>query len=254
MSKPLAFPLPQQESPEQVEYTISQDQAAGHHAQEESGYRLLSGREFDQPNLLTSKAPSAKPPLQDYQIELMLLEQQNKKRLMMARQSGLVMETSRADFKEFASPQVSRKRGQEEVEDDREPREGSEGEPGDNHERGGNEERTNECEEVDGVQSYKPVDPAPLSQSKRQKASHAASRGHQPTENPRNVCFLQPEPPPSLGRRNTYGLIDVFCSTTPAQSRVRAAAPNERRLLALPRHSNRNRTRNFKTVAPATQI
>ncbi|KAK6542372.1 hypothetical protein TWF694_006330 [Orbilia ellipsospora] len=31
----------------QVEYTISQDRAAGHHAHEESGYKLLSGRGFD---------------------------------------------------------------------------------------------------------------------------------------------------------------------------------------------------------------
>src|SRR5690349_3345541 len=69
-----------------VDYTISEDHSAGHAAHAESGLRMLA-----------ADPPGAFPPgfdagvgsnesLQDYQVQLMLLEQQNKKRLMMARE------------------------------------------------------------------------------------------------------------------------------------------------------------------------
>ncbi|KAK4214935.1 Fidgetin-like protein 1 [Rhypophila decipiens] len=62
--------------PKAVEYTISQDRSAGHSAQVEEGYALLAGP--------ASNAQA--PALQDYEMQLRLLESQNKKRLMMARQ------------------------------------------------------------------------------------------------------------------------------------------------------------------------
>ena len=74
-----------------VEYTISQDRGAGNTAQVEAGYALLAGKDFGLANVQQQQqqqqnTPSHSHALQDYQMQLMLLEQQNKKRLLMARQ------------------------------------------------------------------------------------------------------------------------------------------------------------------------
>ncbi|KAK3370367.1 hypothetical protein B0H63DRAFT_315194 [Podospora didyma] len=74
-----------------VQYTISQDQGAGNSAQAESNYALLIRKDFDLASLAAGeneprRTNTSTHALQDYQMQLMLLEQQNKKRLMMARQ------------------------------------------------------------------------------------------------------------------------------------------------------------------------
>ncbi|KAM7183876.1 Fidgetin-like protein 1 [Rhypophila sp. PSN 637] len=68
--------------PKAVEYTISQDRSAGHSAQVEEGYALLAGQGPSPPPPPASSAGA----LQDYQMQLKLLEAKNKQRLMMARQ------------------------------------------------------------------------------------------------------------------------------------------------------------------------
>ena len=69
-----------------IDYTISQDFAAGHSA--EQARRLQGFHGEGNSNESTSRIPSGPAFLEasrDYQIQLMLLEQQNKKRLLMAR-------------------------------------------------------------------------------------------------------------------------------------------------------------------------
>ena len=69
-----------------IEYTISQDFAAGHTA--EQARRLRGFHGDDDSNLVQlSQTTIGNYALQDYQMQLMLLEQQNKKRLLMARQA-----------------------------------------------------------------------------------------------------------------------------------------------------------------------
>ncbi|KAI0972612.1 hypothetical protein F4678DRAFT_460182 [Xylaria arbuscula] len=94
---------------DQVDYTISQDRAAGNSAQEESDFQLLTGKGID---LAGPPAESASvTELMDYQMQLMLLEQQNKKRLMMARQNQAAMSRPSSDpFREQVQPGGSRKR------------------------------------------------------------------------------------------------------------------------------------------------
>ncbi|KAI0428596.1 hypothetical protein F5Y09DRAFT_332445 [Xylaria sp. FL1042] len=93
---------------DQVEYTISQDRAAGNSAQEESDYQMLAG---EVPNIPSQPVVSAEESLQDYQMQLMLLEQQNKKRLMLERQAkDSVMDIPRDSFLEFPQAGESRKR------------------------------------------------------------------------------------------------------------------------------------------------
>ena len=78
-----------------IDYTISQDYAAGYSA--EQGRRLQGFHGEGNSNESTSEPPSdpassSQPPLQDYQMQLMLLEEQNKKRSLMARQEQAVTE------------------------------------------------------------------------------------------------------------------------------------------------------------------
>jgi hypothetical protein len=78
-----------------VEYTISEDHGAGHAAHAQSGFAMLAAGE----DRLAGGVPggSGAHSLQDYQWQLMLLEQQNKKRLMMARrEQDLEQELDRA--------------------------------------------------------------------------------------------------------------------------------------------------------------
>ena len=76
---------PQEAVKAAIEYTISQDLAAGHTA--EQARRLRGFHGDDTSNLIQlSQTTAGNHQLQDYQMQLMLLEQQNKKRLMMARQ------------------------------------------------------------------------------------------------------------------------------------------------------------------------
>ncbi|KAI0403448.1 hypothetical protein F4802DRAFT_599046 [Xylaria palmicola] len=93
---------------DQVEYTISQDRAAGNSAQEESDYKLLTGKELGLASLPASSSGSA---LADYQMQLMLLEQQNKKRLFQARQEQDAMSNPSANpFRVLAQAGESRAR------------------------------------------------------------------------------------------------------------------------------------------------
>lgn len=80
-----------------IEYTISQDFAAGHTA--EQARRLRGFHGDDTSNLVQlPQSTSGKQQLQDYQMQLMLLEQQNKKRLIIARQElGSIEETEGAE-------------------------------------------------------------------------------------------------------------------------------------------------------------
>ncbi|KAM7210502.1 hypothetical protein V8F06_014115 [Rhypophila decipiens] len=86
------------------EYTISQDTGTGDTARVEAGYSLLAAR--DDLELANQPTASRNPnqSLQDYQMQLMLLEQQNKKRLMMSRQE---LDEPKDDlvraFKDFSS-------------------------------------------------------------------------------------------------------------------------------------------------------
>ncbi|KAI0908788.1 hypothetical protein F4823DRAFT_597286 [Ustulina deusta] len=88
----MSLPLAQSSTSYQVEYTISQDRAAGNSAQEESDYQLLTGKGFDLAGLPASSAkPKSNLALQDYETQLRLLEQQNKKRLLQQRQEQETM-------------------------------------------------------------------------------------------------------------------------------------------------------------------
>ncbi|KAK3314264.1 hypothetical protein B0H66DRAFT_568105 [Apodospora peruviana] len=66
-----------------VDYTISADHSGGHAAFVESNYSQLAAKEL---SLSTGPNMQHNGALQDYQMQLMLCEQQNKKRLLMARQ------------------------------------------------------------------------------------------------------------------------------------------------------------------------
>jgi hypothetical protein len=75
----------------QVEYTISEDRAAGDAAHAESGFARLAAAPlaaFSQPGTL---AP------EDYQMQLMLLETQNKERLRLAREEHDAAQGSRRE-------------------------------------------------------------------------------------------------------------------------------------------------------------
>ncbi|KAM7203902.1 hypothetical protein V8F33_001873 [Rhypophila sp. PSN 637] len=65
------------------EYTISLDTGTGDKARVEAGYSLLAAR--DNLELANERTASSNQSLQEYQRRLMMLEQQNKKRLMIAR-------------------------------------------------------------------------------------------------------------------------------------------------------------------------
>ncbi|KAM7185678.1 Fidgetin-like protein 1 [Naviculisporaceae sp. PSN 640] len=69
-----------------VEYTISQDRSTGNAAQVEQGFALLAKGDALSPLASLGLPLPNNGALQDYQMQLMLLEQQNKKRMMMARQ------------------------------------------------------------------------------------------------------------------------------------------------------------------------
>ena len=75
--------IPAQSSQTAVEYTISQDFAAGYIAEQEKN--LQGFLEKGQEDLATIGPLVGSHKLQDYQMQLMLLEQQTKKRLLMAR-------------------------------------------------------------------------------------------------------------------------------------------------------------------------
>ncbi|KAK4032147.1 Fidgetin-like protein 1 [Parachaetomium inaequale] len=66
-----------------VDYTISEDRAGGHAAHAEAGFAHLAAAP-PAAGVLRPSHPSA--PLQQHQLELMRLEQQNKRRLLIARQ------------------------------------------------------------------------------------------------------------------------------------------------------------------------
>ncbi|KAI1379319.1 hypothetical protein F4677DRAFT_464703 [Hypoxylon crocopeplum] len=146
---------------ESIEYTISQDRAAGHSAQEESGYQLLTKKEP------SSEVPETNISLQDYQLQLMLLEQQNKKRLLMARQEQSAMEGPYNAFKELAQTADSKKRERAEFRRNLE----------DNLEYDhGNDEESEEVDELDRSTDLHP-EPHP----KRMKTSHRDTRSSQST-------------------------------------------------------------------------
>ena len=71
--------------PEPVEYTISQDRGAGNSVQMEADYSLLTGTDFGpaSPPAARTQPSVSNRTLQDYQMQLIILEQQNKKRLTM---------------------------------------------------------------------------------------------------------------------------------------------------------------------------
>ncbi|KAI1298945.1 hypothetical protein F5Y03DRAFT_386487 [Xylaria venustula] len=94
---------------DQVDYTISQDRAAGNSAQEESDYQLLTGKGIELAGPPAESASNAA--LQDYQMQLMLLEQQNIKRLWMSNHKRDVISRPSIDpFRELVRPEGSRKR------------------------------------------------------------------------------------------------------------------------------------------------
>ena len=66
--------------PNPVEYTISQDRGAGNSAQVEAGYVLLAGKDFGvspYQGQRQKEAADQSHALQDYQMQLMLLECSN---------------------------------------------------------------------------------------------------------------------------------------------------------------------------------
>jgi len=88
-------------APDSVEYTISQDRGAGNSTEAEADYVLLTGKDFELASLPRAQVSSGNHALQDYQTQLMLLEQQNKKRLMMAREELDEENTAIRLFQEF---------------------------------------------------------------------------------------------------------------------------------------------------------
>ena len=71
-----------------IDYTISQDFAAGHTAEQGRRLQGFHGEGLASDPAYPSRGSHLTPgtgPLRDYQMQLMLLEQQNKKRLLMAR-------------------------------------------------------------------------------------------------------------------------------------------------------------------------
>lgn len=72
--------------PTEVDYTISEDHSAGHAAHVESGLRMLAADPMGAFPPGFNAGVMSNESLQDYQMQLMLLEQQNKKRLLMARE------------------------------------------------------------------------------------------------------------------------------------------------------------------------
>ncbi|KAI1430061.1 hypothetical protein F5Y12DRAFT_709612 [Xylaria sp. FL1777] len=108
----------QKEASDQVEYTISQDRAAGNSAQEESDIKLLTGKKFDVVGLPASLAKSkSNLALQDYQMQLMRLEQQNKKLMMKRQERDTVLKPSGNPVREFAQAGESRKRKRAKLEE-----------------------------------------------------------------------------------------------------------------------------------------
>jgi hypothetical protein len=75
-----------------VEYTISEDHGEGHAAHAQSGFAMLAAGDAALP-----RQDPRNWALQDYQMQLMLLEQQNRKRLMMARRDQDLEEKLYAD-------------------------------------------------------------------------------------------------------------------------------------------------------------
>jgi len=69
-----------------VDYTISADHTGGHAAHAELGFARLAGN----PGNPGNPTEGSRHALQDYQMQLMLLEQQGKKRMMMAQQTQRV--------------------------------------------------------------------------------------------------------------------------------------------------------------------
>ncbi|KAK4182061.1 hypothetical protein QBC35DRAFT_396715 [Podospora australis] len=104
-----------QRNVDSVEYTISQDRGAGDSAQTESDYNLLIARDDGLVHGPSSASGTgSNHALQDYQMQLMLLEQLNTKRLLAARQlQDMEENTSNNRFKysgtgEAASSAVQR--------------------------------------------------------------------------------------------------------------------------------------------------
>ena len=76
-----------------INYTISQDFAAGCIAEQEKNLQGFLGNEQADPFAAQVAAGSrANRALQDYQTQLMLLEQQDKKRLLLAQEEGAAQE------------------------------------------------------------------------------------------------------------------------------------------------------------------
>ena len=70
-----------------INYTISQDFAAGVIAEQEKSLQgFLANGQADSSAAQVATIPRGNHALQDYQMQLMLLEQQNKKRLLLARE------------------------------------------------------------------------------------------------------------------------------------------------------------------------
>jgi len=93
--------LSKEGAPDPVEYTISQDRGAGNATEAEADYALLTGKDFELASLPQAQVPPGNRALQDYQMQLMLLEQQNKKRLMIAREELDGENTAIRLFQEF---------------------------------------------------------------------------------------------------------------------------------------------------------
>ena len=104
-----------------IDYTISQDYAAGHSAEQLRSLRGFHGEDNSNESILgstigdgplssqLSQHTRGNHALQDYQMQLMLLEQQNKKRLLAARQE---QETELEDQNQLQAErlEISRKR------------------------------------------------------------------------------------------------------------------------------------------------
>lgn len=103
----------QEEASDQVDYTISQDRAAGNFAQEEFNYQLLMSNRFD---FLSPSASFVRPgwndALRDDQLQLRLPEQQNRKGLIIPSQAGDALLVS------FLEARESRKRKLAELEEE----------------------------------------------------------------------------------------------------------------------------------------
>jgi hypothetical protein len=162
---------------DQVEYTISQDRAAGHSAQEESDFQLLTVKDFDLANLSNSAAKQGNHALQDYQMQLMLLEQQNKKRLLMAQQEQ--DNISNNPFKAFSQVPSRSKRDRADSEDN-----DSEGEQHSDQE---SSDESDDADGPDGSDNAAQDRLGPTPDSKRIKLAHVELPALQPTPNQTEV-------------------------------------------------------------------